>query len=256
MRRVRSSSWGAGVEWTRGPRVSNGGLRLRAAGAAGAASARGVTVVALAALLVVLPSAPGMGAQLDWSSSDAGGAIASGGGYRLGATAGQGDANLSAAPGVVLVGGFWAIAGARAVATPTPTATATASASASRTGTVAATATATATRTGELPPTATATMTRTPAPDATPTATAWPTTITVSPTPTATPRPGCTGDCNDDGQVRVDELVALVNVALELQGLAVCPAGDGNGDGRVTIDEVLLAVNHALGGCPAGGVVP
>lgn len=211
---------------------------------------RGV-VLAAAVLLLALPRAPVAGAELDWSSADAGGSIGSGGGHMLGATVGQGDATRSTAPGVVLVGGFWAIARARAV-TPTPTATF--SATPSHTATAGTTATPTATGTGPLPPTATATVTA--SPGATPTATPLPSTIAASPTPTATPRPECLGDCNGDGQVRVDELVALVNIALDLQELDACPAGDRNGDGRVTIDEVLVAVNHALGSCPAGGDVP
>lgn len=60
----------------------------------------------------------------------------------------------------------------------------------------------------------------------------------------------CTGDCNGDQEVTIDEILRLVNVALETASLEVCPAGDENGDGQVTIDEILRAVNFALAGCP------
>jgi hypothetical protein len=59
----------------------------------------------------------------------------------------------------------------------------------------------------------------------------------------------CVGDCNDDGEVTIDELLVMVNIALGTAGLDDCTAGDGNGDGEVTIDEILLAVNAALEGC-------
>jgi hypothetical protein len=222
----------------------------------GVRSARrcGVVVFGAAVLLLALPCAPVTGAELDWSSVNAGGSLGSGGGHRLGATVGQGDANVRTAPGVVLVGGFWAIVRARAAApTPTPTASATATGSAAASGTATASRspTPTVTGTGGVQPTATMTT----SPGATPTATPLPTTVAASPTPTATVPPGCVGDCNGDGQVRVAELVTLVNIALDLQALDACPAGDRNDDGRLTIDEVLIAVNHALGSCPEEGAL-
>jgi hypothetical protein len=61
--------------------------------------------------------------------------------------------------------------------------------------------------------------------------------------------PACTGDCNGDGEVTIDELLTMVNAALEVVPASVCPAGDANGDGEVTIDEILGAVNNALNGC-------
>ena len=70
-----------------------------------------------------------------------------------------------------------------------------------------------------------------------------------SPTPTATmPPDGCAGDCNDDGQVTVSELIGGVAAALG-QGVP-CPALDRNGDGRLPINELIAAVNALLDGCP------
>ncbi len=67
------------------------------------------------------------------------------------------------------------------------------------------------------------------------------------------PTPGasvCTGDCNGDGQVSVDEILSLVSNALGLQQRSICSAGDRNGDGEITIDEILIAIHNALNGCP------
>ncbi len=75
---------------------------------------------------------------------------------------------------------------------------------------------------------------------------------TFTPTPSATPTPtrnNCTGDCNDDNQVTVDEIVTMVNLALN-GGTAGCAAGDANRDGQITVDEIVTAVNYALNGCP------
>lgn len=113
---------------------------------------------------------------------------------------------------------------------------------------------------GSLPtptPSVTGTPTRTPtAPSGSPTPT--PTAPVGSPTPTPTPTPtggvgpcGCIGDCNCDDQVTVDELLKMVNIALELADVSTCEAGDPNDDGEVTIDEILMAVNNALFGCPS-----
>jgi hypothetical protein len=63
------------------------------------------------------------------------------------------------------------------------------------------------------------------------------------------PQMACTGDCNGDGEVTIDELLIGVNIALDLQPLSRCAAFDAGGDGMVTIDELLAAVNNALGGC-------
>lgn len=61
----------------------------------------------------------------------------------------------------------------------------------------------------------------------------------------------CPGDCNGDGAVTVDELLIMVNVALDNAAVSACEAGDLNQDGHITIDEILAAVNAALDSCPA-----
>ncbi len=73
-----------------------------------------------------------------------------------------------------------------------------------------------------------------------------------SPSPTATPTPRpCAGDCNGDRDVPINELIAIVNIALGNLPLSSCGAGDVSGNGEITIDEILQAVNVALAGCPA-----
>ncbi len=70
-------------------------------------------------------------------------------------------------------------------------------------------------------------------------------------TPVATPTPNievCGGDCSGDGEVTVDEILALV--ALSLGGeVPACPAGDTDESGTITVDEIVSAVNHAIAGC-------
>lgn len=61
----------------------------------------------------------------------------------------------------------------------------------------------------------------------------------------------CAGDCDGDGAVRIEELIAGVRIALGERAVAACPAFDGNGDGAVGIDELVRAVTSALDGCPA-----
>jgi hypothetical protein len=61
----------------------------------------------------------------------------------------------------------------------------------------------------------------------------------------------CVGDCDEKGQVTVDEILTMVNIALGNTDLSSCSAGDANGDHQITVDEILTAVNNALNGCPA-----
>jgi hypothetical protein len=56
----------------------------------------------------------------------------------------------------------------------------------------------------------------------------------------------CTGDCNASGEVTVDEIVAMIRLALGADGDARCPAGDRSGDGEVTVDEIAAAVQNLL----------
>jgi hypothetical protein len=76
-------------------------------------------------------------------------------------------------------------------------------------------------------------------------------TPTVPPTPVSTQTPGCVGDCNDNGSVTVDELLTLVNIALDNAQPSACPSGVPAGAG-VNIALIVEAVNNALTGCGAG----
>lgn len=66
----------------------------------------------------------------------------------------------------------------------------------------------------------------------------------------------CAGDCHDDGEVTVDELILGVNIVLGGAMVDQCRSLDSSGDGDVTIDELIGAVNNALGGCAAAGPTP
>ncbi len=95
----------------------------------------------------------------------------------------------------------------------------------------------------------------TPIPRATPTATppATPTatpTATPSATPTATPtRPACSGDCDPNGRVTIDELVTAVRIALGELPASACTAADADASGAVDIGELIAAVARSLSGC-------
>ncbi len=81
---------------------------------------------------------------------------------------------------------------------------------------------------------------------------------TVTETPTPEP-PGdfpCIGDCNGDGEVTIDDLIRMVNIALGLRpvcgedgGVGQCLAGDADCDCEITVDEIIRAVNNTLFGC-------
>lgn len=60
----------------------------------------------------------------------------------------------------------------------------------------------------------------------------------------------CPGDCNDDLHVTVDEILAMVSIALGNVDVSTCRAGDANRDGQITVDEILAAAGNALNGCP------
>jgi Tol biopolymer transport system component len=62
-------------------------------------------------------------------------------------------------------------------------------------------------------------------------------------------RAGCAGDCDETESVTIDELVALVGVALGTMSVDSCASGDADGDRQVTIDEILTAVDNLLLGC-------
>ncbi len=60
----------------------------------------------------------------------------------------------------------------------------------------------------------------------------------------------CTGDCNGDRDVTVDELITCVNIALATQPLAQCPECNAGTDADVDIDDLVGAVNRSLNECP------
>lgn len=60
----------------------------------------------------------------------------------------------------------------------------------------------------------------------------------------------CAGDCGGDAAVTIDEIIAMVNIALGNADTSACAAGDVNGDGGITVDEIIGAVNRASNGCP------
>ncbi|MBP1684155.1 MAG: repeat-associated core domain protein [Deltaproteobacteria bacterium] len=70
------------------------------------------------------------------------------------------------------------------------------------------------------------------------------------------PMPDCTGDCDASLQVTVNELLAMVHIALGNVTPAACIAGDLNLDGTVTVDEIVIGVSFALNGCPLPIVPP
>lgn len=72
-----------------------------------------------------------------------------------------------------------------------------------------------------------------------------------SPTPTSTRvESGCTGDCNGNGMVAINEVILGVSIALELQPFGLCPVFDQNRNGAIAINELILGVGFGLNGCP------
>lgn len=60
----------------------------------------------------------------------------------------------------------------------------------------------------------------------------------------------CVGDCNDDAQVEIGELVTSVNIALGRTPLDQCFFVDANDNGAADVSELTGAVNRLLNGCP------
>jgi hypothetical protein len=61
----------------------------------------------------------------------------------------------------------------------------------------------------------------------------------------------CVGDCDGGGTVTVNEIIAMVNIALGSAGASVCPHGIPNG-AQVNVALIIQAVLNALSECPAG----
>jgi hypothetical protein len=71
-------------------------------------------------------------------------------------------------------------------------------------------------------------------------------------------RAQCVGDCNDNGEVAINELIVAVNIALGERDVADCSSADASGDGTVGINELIRCVGNALNGCdpPAASPTP
>lgn len=65
------------------------------------------------------------------------------------------------------------------------------------------------------------------------------------------PPPTCSGDCDGNQRVTVDELVRVVGMALEGTDVAQCPGLDTDDDGATSIAELVTAVANALSSCGA-----
>lgn len=68
--------------------------------------------------------------------------------------------------------------------------------------------------------------------------------------PAAVARAACLGDCNDDQQVTVDELLAAIGISLGTEPYSRCQIVDRDRNLRVTVDEIVAALQIALNGCP------
>jgi hypothetical protein len=78
-----------------------------------------------------------------------------------------------------------------------------------------------------------------------------------TPTPTAPSTGGCVGDCDDDGAVRINELILGVNMALGNVEVSACPSFQCVQDVEgVLVNCLLLAVNNALSGCASAIPTP
>jgi hypothetical protein len=86
--------------------------------------------------------------------------------------------------------------------------------------------------------------------DTPPTITATPTETSTTTTAIATPtaKPSCTGDCDGNGVVAINELILGVNIVLAIQPVDACPAF-ANAEGVVDIAQLIKGVNNALNGC-------
>jgi len=61
---------------------------------------------------------------------------------------------------------------------------------------------------------------------------------------------GCSGECDASGDVTVNELIQMVNIALGTSPLSICPIGDVDCSGDITVNEIIKAVGYALSNCP------
>src|SRR5437870_3096374 len=68
-------------------------------------------------------------------------------------------------------------------------------------------------------------------------------------TPSSPGAAQCVGDCNGDHAVTIEELLTLVNIALDTAQPSACSLGLPPG-AEVTIALIIEAVNSALNKCP------
>jgi hypothetical protein len=61
----------------------------------------------------------------------------------------------------------------------------------------------------------------------------------------------CVGDCGGTGEVTVNELIIMINIALGTENVQMCPGADPDADGKVTVNEIILGVNNLLNACPS-----
>src|SRR5262249_20361061 len=67
----------------------------------------------------------------------------------------------------------------------------------------------------------------------------------------------CTGDCNYDSTVAIDELLTGVAITLGHRAIDTCRGFDLDGDGTIGIDELIGGVDNLLrGGCHGARFVP
>jgi cysteine-rich repeat protein len=66
----------------------------------------------------------------------------------------------------------------------------------------------------------------------------------------------CTGDCDGNDTVAINELIIGVNIALGAAPVTTCPPFDVNSSGSVEINELVAAVNNALAGCGTPSPAP
>ena len=66
---------------------------------------------------------------------------------------------------------------------------------------------------------------------------------------TSAPAIACTGDCDGNDRVAVDELVRAVGISLDTTSVEQCPSADRDLNGRVSVDELVDGVGRALQGC-------
>jgi hypothetical protein len=92
--------------------------------------------------------------------------------------------------------------------------------------------------------------------DPTPSPTSTPTDQPAQPSPTATASPvdspvngPCAGDCDNSGQVLINEVITMVNIALGTLGADACGNGDTSRNSGIEVSEIVAAVNSVLLGC-------